>query len=193
MKLSELKLNPNNPRFIRDEKFKKLVHSIKQDDKFTAEMMKLRPIVIDDNNMILAGNMRYRAFLEIGKTEIPDEWIKRASDMTEEQRQRFIVEDNLAFGETDFDVLANNFKVEDLLKWGFDEAELLKDIGLDRVEDIEVDENRLFVLTVEPPEGPKLKERMAFYCESFEDYTRIKDYFEKSKSELDVSKLLEMI
>lgn len=137
MKLSELKLNPNNPRFIRDEKFKKLVHSIKQDDKFTAEMMKLRPIVIDDNNMILAGNMRYRAFLEIGKTEIPDEWIKRASGMTEEQRQRFIVEDNLAFGETDFDVLANEFNSSNLLEWGFLESELamgdlFKPVGLEK-------------------------------------------------------------
>ena len=138
MKLSELKLNPKNPRFIKDEKFKKLVHSIKQDDKFTAEMMKLRPIVIDDDNMILAGNMRYRAFLEIGKTEIPDEWIKQASEMTEKQRQRFIVEDNLAFGETDYDILANSFEVDDLLEWGFDESEMkINDIDFDDIKGTE--------------------------------------------------------
>lgn len=140
MNLSELKLNPNNPRFIKDEKFKKLVHSIKQDDKFTAEMMKLRPIVIDDQNMILAGNMRYRAFLELGKTEIPDEWIKQASEMTAEQRQRFIVEDNLAFGETDYDILANNFEVADLLEWGFDEKDLKIDMPIEEDDVPEVPE-----------------------------------------------------
>ena len=114
-------------------------------------------------------------------------------NLTPEKERELNIRLNRNTGEWDYDSLANHFDVGELCEWGFDEAELLKDIGLDRVEDIEVDENRLFVLTVEPPEGPKLKERMAFYCESFEDYQRVKDYFAKSKSELDVDKLLEMI
>jgi hypothetical protein len=189
MKLSDIYPNPKNPRLIKDEKFKKLVASIKEFPK----MMELRPIIVDDKGMILGGNMRYRALLELGHKEVPDEWIKKAGELTKEEVKRFIVEDNMPFGEWDYDMLANEWEFDDLTKWGFEEAELLKDFGQDLVDDVEVDESRLFVLTVEAPEAPRLKERMAFYCENIDDYKKIQEEFKKKGSELDVNKLLEML
>lgn len=97
MNLSELKENPKNPRIIKDERFKKLVKSIREFPK----MMELRPIVIDADNVVLGGNMRMRAFQELGMTEIPDSWVKRASDLTEEEIKRFIIVDNIPSGEWD--------------------------------------------------------------------------------------------
>lgn len=120
MKLSEIKPNPNNPRVIKDDKFKKLVKSIKEFPK----MMALRPLVIDKDNMILGGNMRYRAFQELGYEEIPDNWVKKADELTEEEKKRFILADNLSFGEWNWDDLANEFETEDLIAWGFDKKEL---------------------------------------------------------------------
>ena len=120
MKLPDIKLNPDNPRLIKDDKFKKLVASIKDFPK----MMALRPIVVDDTMTILGGNMRYKALQEAGFTEIPDEWVKQAKDLTEEEKKRFVIEDNMPFGEWDWDLLANNFEIGDLLDWGFNENEL---------------------------------------------------------------------
>jgi len=114
MKLSELKLNEKNPRFIKDEKFKKLVKSIQEFPK----MMELRPIIYDSQNMILGGNMRYRALKELGYKEIPDTWAKSANQLTEEEKQRFIIEDNIAFGDWDYEVLANDWNAEQLNDWG---------------------------------------------------------------------------
>lgn len=87
MKLSDIKPNPNNPRIIRDERFAKLKNSIEQFPK----MMRLRPIVVDAAGVILGGNMRLRALQDLGYKEIPDEWVKRADDLTEEENQRFII------------------------------------------------------------------------------------------------------
>jgi ParB-like chromosome segregation protein Spo0J len=99
MKLSELKINPNNPRLIKDDKFKKLVKSIEDFPK----MMELRPIIIDDQNMILGGNMRYKALQHLNFKDIPDSWIKKASELTEEQKREFIIKDNVSFGLHDWD------------------------------------------------------------------------------------------
>ena len=85
MKISDIKSNPNNPRVIKDDKFKKLVASVKDFPK----MMELRPIIIDDTNTILGGNMRYKALQEVGYDEIPSEWIKRAKDLTEDEKNQF--------------------------------------------------------------------------------------------------------
>jgi len=134
MKLTEIKPNPNNPRLIKDDKFKKLCKSIEAFPK----MMELRPIVVDDEGTILGGNMRYKALQALGYTEIDDEWVKRASDLTEKEKQEFIIKDNNEFGEYDWDVLANNFEVEDLLEWGMDESELKisKEVEEDDVPDV---------------------------------------------------------
>jgi site-specific DNA-methyltransferase (adenine-specific) len=88
------------------------------------KMMELRPIVIDDTMTILGGNMRYNALREAGFEEIPDNWVKQAKDLTEKEKQQFIIKDNLPFGEWDWDILGNNFEIKDLLEWGFDEKDL---------------------------------------------------------------------
>jgi ParB-like chromosome segregation protein Spo0J len=123
MKLSEIHLNPKNPRFIRDDRFQKLVQSIKEFPK----MMSLRPIIVDSQGMILGGNMRYRALKELGYNEVPDEWIKRDGEMylylftlTEEEKRRFVIVDNLPFGEYNFDILANEWDEKELDGWGLD-------------------------------------------------------------------------
>ena len=136
MKLSEIKLNPDNPRQISEEKFEKLKKSLKEFPK----MMALRPLVIDKDNMVLGGNMRLRALLENGLTEIPDNWVKRADELTDEEKKRFIVADNVPFGEWDFDSLANNFEIEDLLNWGFDEKDLKIETEVEEDEVPEVQE-----------------------------------------------------
>lgn len=114
--LSSIKSNPNNPRLIKDERFKKLVQSIKEFPK----MMELRPIVVDSDNMILGGNMRLKALQELKYKEIPNEWIKSADKLTEEEKRRFIIADNVGFGEHDWDVLANEWNPEDLEDWGLE-------------------------------------------------------------------------
>ena len=116
IKLSKIKPNPNNPRIIKDDKFKKLVQSLKDFPK----MMELRPIIIDswENPIPLGGNMRLRALKELGYKEIPDEWIKEAKDLSEEEKKRFVIEDNVAFGEWDFDMLANEWEPDELNEWG---------------------------------------------------------------------------
>ena len=116
MKLSQIKLNPNNPRVIKDEKFAKLVKSITEFPK----MMALRPIVINNDNVVLGGNMRLKALQTIGYKEIPDEWVKRADDLTEEESRRFIIADNVGFGEHDWEMLANEWNVDELSEWGLD-------------------------------------------------------------------------
>jgi len=113
VKLSEIKPNPKNPRLIKDEKFKKLVKSIKE----FPQMLELRPIVVDENNIILGGNMRFKALKEAGHTEVS---IVRANDLTSEQKDEFIVKDNVGFGEWDWDSLANEWDVDKLEEWGLD-------------------------------------------------------------------------
>ena len=116
MKISEIKINPNNPRILKDEKFKKLVKSIKEFPK----MMKLRPIIIDNNNIVLGGNMRLKALQELKYKEIPDEWLKNADELTEDEKKRFIIADNVSFGEWDYDLLANEWGEDELTSWGLD-------------------------------------------------------------------------
>tara|TARA_R110002020_G_scaffold194059_8_gene394655 strand:- start:81 stop:632 length:552 start_codon:yes stop_codon:yes gene_type:complete len=113
MKISQLQPNENNPRIIKDGKFKKLVQSIKD----FPEMLELRPIVIDEDNVILGGNMRYRACVEAGLKDVP---VKIAKGLTEEQKQEFIVKDNVGFGEWDWAMLGNEWDNVKLGEWGMD-------------------------------------------------------------------------
>ena len=83
-------------------------------------MMELRPIIIDENNVILGGNMRSNALKHLGYKELPAEWVKQASELTEEQKQEFIVKDNVGFGDWDWDILANEWDTEKLQEWGLD-------------------------------------------------------------------------
>jgi DNA modification methylase len=112
-KISEVKLNPNNPRLIKDDKFKKLVQSIKD----FPEMLEIRPIVVNTDMVILGGNMRYKACKEAGLKEVP---IIIADNITEEQQREFLIKDNTSGGEWDWEVLANEWDVEQLEEWGLD-------------------------------------------------------------------------
>ena len=116
IKISEILPNPNNPRLIKDDKFLKLVNSIKEFPK----MMELRPMVIDENNITLGGNMRLKALKELGYKEIPDNWVKKATELTPEEVRRFIIADNVGFGEHDWEVLQNEWDVNELSEWGLD-------------------------------------------------------------------------
>ena len=120
MKISKIKSNSNNPRIIKDDKFKKLVKSLTE----FPEMMSKRPLVcvtdVDGKIYPLGGNMRLKALQEIGHKEIPDEWVQMADEWTEEQRREFVIKDNVGFGEWDWDDLANNWDTEKLQDWGLD-------------------------------------------------------------------------
>ena len=113
VKIGDVKANTSNPRIIKDDKFTKLVQSIKD----FPEMLKLRPIVVDENMMVLGGNMRLRASKDAGLKKVH---IIMASDLTPEQQKEFIIKDNVGFGEWDWDILANEWDTDSLVEWGLD-------------------------------------------------------------------------
>jgi hypothetical protein len=121
VKIEEILQNKENPRTIRDDKFKKLVKSIKE----FPEMLDIRPIVVDDNNIVLGGNMRLKACKEAGLKEIP---IIRASDLTEEKKREFILKDNQSYGEWDTKLLETWGK-DMLLNSGFEQWDLIDIFG----------------------------------------------------------------
>ena len=140
VKISKVKTNPNNPRLIKDEKFKKLVKSVKE----FPEMLEIRPIVVDKDNIVLGGNMRLRACQEAGLKEVS---IIKAEELTKKQQREFIIKDNVGFGEWDWDDLANEWEVDELGEWGLD---LPLDVQIDELgedEEIELEQS----VQLEPP------------------------------------------
>lgn len=113
VKTTDIHANENNPRILKDDKFKKLVQSIKD----FPEMLEIRPIVVNNDMMVLGGNMRLKAIQEIGLKEIP---IIKAENLTEEQQREFLIKDNVGFGEWDWDALANDWDADELKDWGMD-------------------------------------------------------------------------
>jgi len=111
--IGEIKPNKDNPRIIKDDKFKKLVKSIKD----FPQMLELRPIVVNDDMVVLGGNMRLKACKEAGLKEVP---IIMANELTDEQQKEFIVKDNVGFGEWDWDMIANEWDSIELDEWGLD-------------------------------------------------------------------------
>ena len=113
VKITEIQKNPDNPRLIKNNKFEKLVQSIKD----FPEMLNLRPIVVNNEMTVLGGNMRLAACKEAGLKNIP---IIKADDLTEEQQKEFIIKDNVSFGEWDWDMLGNEWEGTELGDWGLD-------------------------------------------------------------------------
>jgi ParB-like chromosome segregation protein Spo0J len=113
VKISAVKSNPNNPRIIKDDKFKKLVQSVKD----FPQMLDIRPIVVNDEMIVLGGNMRLKACIEAGIKEVS---IIKASELTAEQQNEFIIKDNVGFGEWNWDIIADNWDYEILNNWGLD-------------------------------------------------------------------------
>ena len=149
LKINELKPNHDNPRIIKDFKFKKLVQSIKD----FPEMLELRPIVVDENMTILGGNMRYRASIEAGLKEV---YVKIAKGLSENQKKEFIVKDNVGFGEWDWDILANEWDSIKLEDWGLELKIEDKIDNLEEDEEIELPQS----VQLEPP-----KEYVIILCE----------------------------
>tara|TARA_R110002012_G_scaffold306649_2_gene511510 strand:+ start:9063 stop:9641 length:579 start_codon:yes stop_codon:yes gene_type:complete len=113
LKLYKIKGNPNNPRIVKNDKFKKLVQSIND----FPEMLEKRPIIVDENLMILGGNMRLKACQELG---IKDVWVSIAKGWSDKQKEEFIIKDNNHSGEWDWDILANSWSTLQLQDWGMD-------------------------------------------------------------------------
>jgi DNA modification methylase len=138
VKISQVKANPKNPRIIKDHKFKKLVQSIKD----FPEMLEKRPIVVDENMIVLGGNMRLKACIEAGLKEV---WIDQAN-WTEEQKQEFIIKDNVGYGEWDWEILANEWEPDQLTDWGLDIPEVeVQDFEPEAKEDNYEEPDDLFV------------------------------------------------
>ena len=122
--IKEVKTNPNNPRVLKDDKFKKLVASIKGFPK----MLEIRPIVVNNDMIVLGGNMRLKACKEAGLKKVH---IIKAEDLTDEQQREFIIKDNVGFGEWDWELLANEWDSQELNDWGLDVWQIPEDVDLD--------------------------------------------------------------
>jgi DNA modification methylase len=135
MKLSKIKSNPQNPRIIKDEKFSKLIQSIKE----FPEMIEKRPMVcvtdVDGKIYPLGGNMRLKALQKLQYKDIPDNWIVMADDWTEEKRKEFVIKDNIGYGEWDWDDIANNWDEVQLTDWGLDIPDFNAEIKIEAEED----------------------------------------------------------
>jgi hypothetical protein len=140
VKINEIKPNPNNPRLIKDDKFRKLVKSIQE----FPEMLDIRPIVVNKDNIILGGNMRYKACKEAGLKEIP---IIIADKLTEEQQREFLIKDNTSGGEWDWDMIANEWDTDQLEQWGLDIPIFDKIDEIEDGEEIELTQS----VQLEPP------------------------------------------
>jgi hypothetical protein len=111
--VSKLILNDNNPRYIKEDKFQKLVKSLRESPR----MLEYRPIIVNEEMKVLGGNMRLKAAIEIGFTKVP---ILIAVGLTEAEQRELIVKDNVGYGEWDYDLLANQYDKEELEEWGLD-------------------------------------------------------------------------
>lgn len=197
IKISEIKLNPNNPRLIKDDKFAKLVKSVKE----FPEMLDIRPIVVNSDMIILGGNMRFRACKEAGLKEIP---VIIAEGLTEQQQKEFLIKDNVSGGEWDWDMLANEWEVEQLDSWGLD-IPILKELNEKDLFDIEIpfytpseiqpeinelanlDKTKKLIEKIDLLEVDKeLKEILKIRASFFTDFNfqKIADYFHKENEEV---------
>jgi uncharacterized protein (DUF2164 family) len=202
VKINQVKVNPNNPRLIKDDKFKKLLQSIKD----FPEMLNIRPIVVNQDMIILGGNMRYKACKEAGLKEIPI----IITDLTEDQQREFTIKDNTSGGEWDWEVLANEWDVEQLEDWGLDipadwiEDEVLEAVDEQDLFDIEIpfytpsevepqifeladtEKTKALVSKIEELKVPnELKEILKLRASFFTDFNfdKIADYFYNQQNE----------
>jgi hypothetical protein len=170
VKISEVKSNPNNPRLIKDDKFNKLVNSIKQFPK----MLELRPIVVNDDMIVLGGNMRLKACKEAGLKEIP---IIKASELTEDEQRQFIIKDNVGYGEWDWEMVANEWDSDMLVEWGLDVWKAPADVDysiLDEGDDLDD-------LISDMADGVKKAIQIEFEAEHYEEaYELVKFWRERN-------------
>jgi len=134
--ISKVKPNKGNPRFIRDEKFAKLVKSLRE----FPDMAQLRPLIVNAEMVVLGGNMRLRAMQELKWEKVP---VIVAENLTPEQQREFTIKDNLSYGENDWEILANQWDAELLTDWGMDIPHFDGELPEDNPEDS--DQNALLV------------------------------------------------
>lgn len=113
VKPSEPKPNEHNPRYINKANFKKLVNSLKE----FPEMLEVRPLVVDENMIVLGGNMRLKAIIEAGFIEV---WVHQIEGWSDEKKNEFIIKDNSSFGSWDWEILANEWNMQKIVDWGVD-------------------------------------------------------------------------
>lgn len=170
VKISEVKSNPNNPRLIKDDKFFKLVDSIKEFPK----MLELRPIIVNDDMIVLGGNMRLKACKEAGLKEIP---IIKASELTEDEQRQFIIKDNVGYGEWDWNMIANEWDSDMLVEWGLDVWKAPADIDYSILDE----GNDLDNLISDMADGVKKAIQIEFEAEHYEEaYELVKFWRERN-------------
>jgi hypothetical protein len=160
IKLSSIKPNPDNPRVIKDERFQRLKQSIQDFPK----MMALRPMVIDDQGIILGGNMRLKALQDLGFKEVPREWVKQAAELTEEEKQRFIIADNVGYGDWQWDMLNSSWDVDQLAEWGMDIPKWSLGVDANNLDEDELDLSEEF----DPIGASKGLQRIVFIFDNAE-------------------------
>jgi ParB-like chromosome segregation protein Spo0J len=172
VKISEVKPNPKNPRIIKDGKFQKLVKSIQE----FPDMLNKRPLIVftdvDNKYVVLGGNMRLKACKEIGLKEIP---IIIADEWTEEQKNEFLIKDNVGFGEWDWDSLANEWDAELLNDWGLNVPELPTEVDYSILDDEDLADDLLDMAN-----GVKKAIQIEFESEHYENaYELVKFWRER--------------
>lgn len=174
-KITEIKLNPNNPRLIKDDKFRKLTESIKS----FPEMLEIRPIVVNKEMIILGGNMRFRACQEAGLKKIP----VIVADLSEEKQREFLIKDNVSGGEWDWDILLSEWKDVELESWGIDFPESISESKEDFEKKVSAydDSNCLYPII---PKFDEKQELFVIICENEIDanWLREKLNMQKMKS-----------
>jgi hypothetical protein len=174
IKLYKVKGNPNNPRIVKDDKFKKLVKSLKE----FPEMLELRPIVVDENMIILGGNQRFRAAKEAG---LKDVWIDIAKGFNEEQKKEFIIKDNVSSGEWEWDILANEWNVLELMDWGVKVPTIKNTELLSKLE--------YKSMYYEPEETPNIKLEDCINLKKYNEKVKALEDYDLTKEQKDVLKM----
>ena len=174
IEVSKLKANPDNPRTISKDKFKKLVKSIKE----FPQMLKIRPIVVDEDMIVLGGNMRLQALKKLG---IEETHYIQEKDLTPEQKEQFIIKDNVGFGDWDWDMLANEWDVSKLEDWAVNvptikNTELLSELKYDP-------------LYYEPEEQPNINLSDCINLNKYNEKIKALDEYNITKEQKEVLKM----
>jgi ParB-like chromosome segregation protein Spo0J len=173
VKINKVKSNPRNPRLIKNHKYVKLVKSITE----FPEMLEKRPLIcetVENNYVVLGGNMRLKACIEVGLKEVP---ILLADDWTEEQKKEFVIKDNVSFGEWEYDDLANEYEASLLNSWGVDVWDMTENTIADIEEVTDFSESVNFIIK----------------CENIEELEKLKVKLNTEANKLDCNKLLQIL
>ncbi len=167
VKISDVKINPNNPRLIKDDKFTKLVQSIKD----LPQMLDIRPIVVNSDMVVLGGNMRLKACKEAGLKQVP---IIIADNLTEDQQREFLIKDNVSGGEWDW-ALLQDWDSQQLSEWGLDVPQFASEVDYSILEEEDVSQ-QLEDMT----DGVKKAIQIEFEAEHYEEaYSLVKFWRER--------------